>query len=279
MTFPTALDYTPEQTALIHSATLTAATILGDYLEDLVVVGGLVPSLLIPAAELPSGAEPHVGTMDLDLGLDLAILESHRYEGIAERLRSAGFTPDLSEKGNETRQRLRFQAAPSVTIDFLMPAINGTAQPGRLQPLESGLAAIIIPALELAFQERIYVSLTGTTLFNETVTRNVPVCNPGAFVLLKALALRNRGKFKDAYDLYYMIRNYGAGPEEVAGFFRQYAATDPGREAIAILHEDFHSESSLGPNRVALFRDGTLNAELQADVVGFVGDFLRMVEQ
>ena len=72
MTFHTAADYTPEQTELIRSATLTAATILGDYMDDLAVVGGLVPSLLIPQAELPAGADPHVGTMDLDLGLDLA---------------------------------------------------------------------------------------------------------------------------------------------------------------------------------------------------------------
>jgi hypothetical protein len=36
---------------------------------------------------LPAGADPHVGTMDLDLGLDLAILDDQSYEGIAERLR------------------------------------------------------------------------------------------------------------------------------------------------------------------------------------------------
>jgi len=94
MPLHTAADYTPEQTELIRSATLTAATILGDYMDDLAVVGGLVPSLLIPQTELPAGADPHVGTMDLDLGLDLAILDDQRYEGIAERLRESGFTPD-----------------------------------------------------------------------------------------------------------------------------------------------------------------------------------------
>jgi hypothetical protein len=48
MTFHTAADYTPEQTELIRAATLTAATILGDYMDDLVVVGGLCPAFLFP---------------------------------------------------------------------------------------------------------------------------------------------------------------------------------------------------------------------------------------
>ncbi len=61
--------------------------------------------MLIPYADLPVGADPHVGTMDLDLGLDLAILDDQRYEGIAERLRDSGFAPDISDKGNDVRQR------------------------------------------------------------------------------------------------------------------------------------------------------------------------------
>lgn len=276
MTFHTAADYTLEQTELIRAATLTAATILGDYMDDLVVVGGLVPSLLIPPGELPSGAEPHVGTMDLDLGLDLAILDDHRYEGIAERLRTSGFTPDSSEKGNEVRQRWTHSTNPLVKIEFLIPPVSEDAKPGRLQPLELGLAAFIIPGLEVAFHKRIMVKLSGMTLFGEAASREIPVCNPGAFVVLKALAFRNRGKFKDAYDLYYMTRNYGNGTKDVAAFLGQLIDTDPGRRAVAILRDDFLDERALGPMRVALFATGAEDAEMQADVVGFISELLRV---
>lgn len=118
MPFHTAADYTPQQTELIRSATLTAATILGDYMDDLAVVGGLVPSLLIPQTELPAGADPHVGTMELDLGLDLAILDDQRYEGIAERLRESDFEPDTSEKGNKVRQRWIHKHNSLAKIEF-----------------------------------------------------------------------------------------------------------------------------------------------------------------
>lgn len=51
------------------------ATKLGDLMDELVVVGGLVPSLLIPPDELPEGADAHVGTLDLDVGRTLTLLD------------------------------------------------------------------------------------------------------------------------------------------------------------------------------------------------------------
>jgi len=50
----------------------------GYLLDELVVVGGLVPSLLIPEKSVPRGEDIHVGTMDLDLGLSLALLDAER---------------------------------------------------------------------------------------------------------------------------------------------------------------------------------------------------------
>jgi hypothetical protein len=43
---------------------LYLATKLGDLLDDVVVIGGLLPSLLIAHDELPVGGEAHVGTME-----------------------------------------------------------------------------------------------------------------------------------------------------------------------------------------------------------------------
>ena len=43
-----ALDYKREDVELVRQTCLYVATKLGDLLDDFVVVGGLVPSLLIP---------------------------------------------------------------------------------------------------------------------------------------------------------------------------------------------------------------------------------------
>lgn len=72
-----AYDYTKENVELVRQTCLYVPTKLGDLLDDLVVVGGLVPSLLIPDKSLPAGEDVHIGTMDLDLGLSLAILDGN----------------------------------------------------------------------------------------------------------------------------------------------------------------------------------------------------------
>lgn len=107
---------------------LSIAQILGDTIQDdAVIVGGLVPALLyqdVPPAWEYGG---YAGMYDMDLALDLVILEEERYENVAHCLKSHGFTPDINDNGNITRQRWR--SAANVTIDFLMPPSRGVYRP------------------------------------------------------------------------------------------------------------------------------------------------------
>ena len=118
-----AAGYRKQQVELVRKTCLYVATKLGDLLDELVVVGGLVPSLLIPEKSLPPNEDIHVGTMDLDLGLSLALLDAHRYEELTLRLRRAGFEPDVNDAGNPTFQRWKIESSPDlkVTVDFVIP--------------------------------------------------------------------------------------------------------------------------------------------------------------
>ena len=49
-----AADYSKEQIQLVKATCLYIATILGDYMEQAVIVGGLVPSILIDQENLPA---------------------------------------------------------------------------------------------------------------------------------------------------------------------------------------------------------------------------------
>jgi hypothetical protein len=260
---------------LVRQTCLYVATVLGDCLDDIVIVGGLVPALLIEQQE---GIELHVGTRDLDLGLALAILEEDRYHEIAERLRQAGFSPDINDRGNPTRQRWKIEIPAKVTVDFLIQPSRADDRPGRLRNIESDLAAFIAPGLHLAFQDLEQVTLSGRTLMSEEAERQVQVCGPGAFVVLKALALRRRGKPKDAYDLYYVVRNYGKGVVDVAARLKPLLDDANVREALEILREDFGAEDRIGPMRVARFLSAEPGAEINADVVSFMGRLLAELE-
>ncbi len=246
-------------------------------MDDLVVVGGIVPSLLIDQAGLPEGTSAHAGTMDLDVGLTLSLLEEGRYRTLTERLREAGFSPDLTADGRTIRQRWRVSGAGSVSVmvDFLIPPSNATDQGGNLRDIEKDFAAIIAPGLKLAFRDRRRVPITGKTIFEEKASREVWVCGPGAFVVLKALAFLGRGENKDAYDLYYMVRNFGTGVEDVAACLGPLLGDPEARRALEVLSDDFLDHDGIGPRRVAEFVQGGTDDEIQADVVGFVSALLR----
>jgi len=272
-----ASEYRKEQVELVRQTCLHVATKLGDLLDDLVVVGGLVPSLLIPDESLPSHEDAHIGTMDLDLGLSLALLNAQRYEDLTLRLRRASFEPDVNETGNPTFQRWKIEPSPDlkVTVDFVIPPSFEEDKGGDLRHIEKEFAAVITPGLRLAFKDRQEVPLAGKTLLGENANRNIWVCGPGAYVVLKALAFDQRGENKDAYDLYFVIRNYRQGVDEIYKCLAPLVKELETRQALEILRRDFLDPDQVGPTRVAQFLYAGPNEDLQADVVGFVRDLLR----
>ncbi len=272
----TAAEYSKERAERVKATCLYVATILGDYMRQSVIVGGLVPSLLIDQNNLPDGAESHVGTRDLDMGLTLAIFDDKRYQAVTDRLRSSGFSPDVNEQGNMTRQRWKIEKIGKVTIDFLVPPISDDDEGGQIKNIENDFAAVITPGLELAFKDKMKITLDGYTICGEKAKREVYVCGPGAFVVLKALAFRVRGENKDAYDLFYHIRNYGSGVEDIAEALKPLLHEKETKEAIKILSEDFTGNDSVGAVRVARFITGRIDEVIQAEVAGFVRNLLDL---
>ncbi|MGD9214410.1 MAG: nucleotidyl transferase AbiEii/AbiGii toxin family protein [Desulfobacteraceae bacterium] len=264
-------DYTKENVELVRQTCLYVSTKLGDLLDDLVVVGGLVPSFLIPDESLPAGEDVHIGTMDLDLGLSLAILDREQYEDLTQRLHRSGFEPDENEEGNTTFQRwkVRTSSGLKVTVDFLIPPSGGD-----LRHIEKDFAAVITPGLHLAFQDKKKVPLKGVTLKGEKAEREIWVCGPGVFIVLKALAFHQRGENKDAYDLYFVIRNYGSGIDEVCECLSPLLKEAETKSALEILTRDFIDPDSVGPSRVAQFQYNEPNPDLQADVAGYIRELL-----
>ena len=57
----TAAGYSADHVRRVRATCLYLATKLGDLMDELVVVGGLVPSLLINQEKLPPHVAPHVG--------------------------------------------------------------------------------------------------------------------------------------------------------------------------------------------------------------------------
>ncbi len=271
--------YTAEETEQVKAVCLTVAVTLGAYLDDVCIVGGLVPPLLIDTTRTADDDDDlHPGTNDLDVGLALALLDDKRYAEISRRLRNEGFKPDTNENGNQTVQRWRLGEL-KVTVDFLMPPTPAQEPSVRVQNLEPDFGALITPGLELAFDERVNIELCGHTLTGERARRTVPVCGPAAFVVLKALAFGDRAEPKDAYDLIYVIRHTRGRGTAVAERLRLHAQlhAEVVARALGLLNRDFDTPDDIGPRRAAAFAI-TADAELDdaaTDAHGFVDDLLR----
>ena len=265
------------QLGRVRQTCIPMATKLGDLLDEIVVVGGLVPYLLVDQENLPSDLEPHAGTMDLDMGLALAILNQERYRELGIRLRDAGFKPDVNDQGNRRFQSWITGGDHPVAVDFLIPPTDQTGEGGTLLHIESDLAAIVTPGLALAFEDRCRKELSGTIPSGARATRNIPVCGPGAFTVLKALAFGNRTANKDAYDLFYAWR--GVGIPKVA---ERLAVLQPNPyidEALSVIEMDFCNHDGPGPIGTAHFITQGRDDDVQADVVGLARELLRTMER
>jgi hypothetical protein len=124
--------------------------------------------------------EPHVGTLDLDVELSLAVFDEQQYRELTARLRAAGFKPDTNDNGNRTNQRWKMEGLGRVTVDFLIPPSREGDRGGRVRNLEEDFAAVIAPGLHLAFRDQEVVTLDGTTIMGERAARRVRACGPGA---------------------------------------------------------------------------------------------------
>ena len=91
-----------------------------------------------------------------------------------------------------------------------------------------------------------------------------------------ALAFRSRGENKDAYDLFYVLRNHGDGPRTVAKSFRPLLDDSAARDALGILEADFTTPESAGAMRVAAFLARQGDATFLADVAGCPREFVRL---
>jgi hypothetical protein len=106
--------------------------------------------------------------------------------------------------------------------------------------------------------------------------RDVWWCEVGAFTVLKALAFRGRGENKDAYDLVYMLQNYGAGIDDVFRRLRPLLENRSTQQALDILQQDFTAVDSVGTMRAAEFVGDPQDEAGRADSAGAVRSLLEL---
>ena len=283
----TVLDYAPETYERVQQALLHVSTVLSDWMEQITLIGGIVPSLLVPPSQLPVDAEAHPGTSDLDLALQLKVLTAEGYASISELLRYAGYRPVEKEEDKIRRQTWRTdpKLGPIVTIDFLIARSPKHPRDLRVQNFERDFAALIADGLQLVERDRRKIRISGRTIRGEQVEREIWICGPASFVVLKARAIHLREKPKDAFDLHYILVNFEGGVDAIATELRSLLDDLDAVESLRFLRQAYGSIDGIGPSRAAYFlygeRDRYTSEDydtLAASAYAFVTRLLTMID-
>lgn len=241
-------DYTAEAVEAARSVMLELSRILGEYQDDMVIVGGWVPELLLEKAP-----RAHIGSLDVDIALNHRTLREVGYKTILQLLLSHGYRQ--SEQPFIFFRTVQIGARQiDVEVDFLAGEYSGTTRghrTQRVQDMRPRKARGCDLALSLATEIRVSGTLPGGA--KDIATLRVASIVP--FLVMKAMALASRLMEKDAWDIYYCIRYYPGGIDKLVDEFKPHLSNKLVQEALANIAEKFASPEHVGPVHVADFED------------------------
>ena len=141
-----------------------------------------------------------------------------------------------------------------VEVDFLAGEYEGTGPKHRTQPVHEGRARKA-RGCDLAFDLFIETQISGELPEGGKDQARVRVASIVAFLVMKAMALHDRLKEKDAWDIYFTLTNYPGGLDALADEIRHHVGHGLVQEGLRKIAEKFASTEHVGPNFVADFED------------------------
>lgn len=242
-------DYDDRGAQAVYSVLLEIGQVLGAYRDQFVVIGGSVPWLLFPDA-----VPPHVGTLDIDLSLDAQALGDGEYKGLVESLEAAGYERAAKQmKVFQLRRTVRIDAHEpvAVIIDLLMPREVKIQR--NKPPLLANFAVQKADGAGVAMQSFVQHRLHGMMPDGRPNTVELRVASIPAFLVMKGYALAGRDKHKDAYDIYFSVRQFEGGPEVLAEACRSLLDDPIALGGYRRIAEKFTNDAAFGPVTVRRF--------------------------
>lgn len=242
-------DYSEDLVEAAHSVLLELVRLLGEYRDDLVVVGGWVPQLILPDQPLR-----HVGSIDVDLAFNHRNLRDAGYATIQRLLLARGYVQDHRQPFIFHRTVTVAGNPIQVQVDFLAGEYDGTGQAHRTQRVHEGRARKA-RGCDLAFDLFIETEIRGELPDGGADQAIVRVSSVVAFLVMKGMALHDRLKEKDAWDIYFTLTNFPGGLDTLAQQIRPHIGHGLVQEGLRKIAAKFATVAHVGPKFVADFED------------------------
>ena len=185
-------DYPQEMVEAARSVLLEVIRLLGEYQDDIVVIGGWVPELLLTNAE-----EKHVGSIDVDLALNHRSISEAGYKTIMQHLLSHGYFQEKQPFIFLRTVVLRDEEI-TVEVDFLAGEYAGTGKKHRTQSVQD-MRPRKARGVDLAFEMPEKIIIRGVLSEGGDDVAEIQVASIASFLVMKGMALKDRLKEKDAW--------------------------------------------------------------------------------
>jgi predicted nucleotidyltransferase len=189
----------------------------------------------------------------VDLALDRHTLGEVGYKTIQQLLLSRGY-----HQGEQPFIYFRTVMVGSTTyeveVDFLAGEYAGSGRRHRTQNVQD-MQPRKARGCDLAFTGAAEITLSGILPEGGKDSVRIRVASIAPFLVMKAMALATRLMEKDAWDIYYCIRNYPGGIEKLADEFHPLLKNKLVQEALENIAEKFASPEHVGPKHVADFEE------------------------
>jgi hypothetical protein len=249
-------DYSARQVEAARRVLVDLGQVLASFGDAIVIVGGWVPDLLLPAAETA-----HIGSIDVDLALDVAKLADGRYAELVKLLLDSG----RYKRGGKDFQLVTTvdlgDAEQPVTVEVEFLASDDVVLKKNRPKLVEEFRVLRFPAFAAAFTNPVNIDLSGPMISGAANTVHFRVASLPDFLVMKAHALGGRDKPKDAYDLCYCLDEFPDAMEVVAADWKGRQGDALVAGAVKILKEKFQSVDHYGPQQLVVFHDAAAPEE------------------
>ncbi len=240
-------EYNEGQKAAAHRVLVELVNLFNEYRDDIRIVGGWVPDLMFPD-------EGHVGSVDVDVLINHIKLKDSGYLTMSKILLQNGYE-EHPDKYFSFIKRVQVDGIDyDVDVDVLAGMYGGTQKKKRSQHVQ-GVKALKATGGNFAFEfdpQMIRVEAERPDGAFDVARVNVIAVVP--YFVMKTAAM-GRGKAKDAYDLYFLVKHYHDGLDSLAKLFDDYRESKIILEMKEKLSEKFASPNHAGPTDVAAFLD------------------------
>lgn len=267
-------DYSEGQKEAAHRILVELVNLFAEYADDIRIVGGWVPDLMFPN-------EGHIGSIDVDVLINHLSLTDSGYQTMAKILLKNGYQEHPEKYFSFIKEVEIDGVVYQVDVDILAGMYGGTTKKKRSQHVQ-GVKALKATGGNFAFEVPPYqVKVEAKRPDGAIDVAKVNVVATAPYLIMKTAAL-GRGKPKDAYDIYFLIKHYRGGVKALATEFAEYANNSIVLDMLVKLEDKFKSENHAGPVDVADFLapdDDDERAMLLRDSYEQVQELIRLVRK